>query len=70
MHEMLTIAINDPVACLSVCLSVCHAASLCKTAVRIEVLFEVNNLGNPRNITRFPHCFDGALAKLLWPRVD
>jgi len=43
-----------------------------KTAVRIEVLSGVETLGDPRDIVLdvshdFPHTFDAALAKLLWP---
>jgi len=35
----------------SVCLSVSHVAMLCKSAEWIEVLFEVESLGDPRHAT-------------------
>jgi len=35
MHKIWTIAIDDP----GVCQSICHTASLCKTAKQIETLF-------------------------------
>jgi len=45
-----------------------------KVAARIKVLFGLVNPGDPRNIVldggpNFPHGFDAAFAKLLWPHV-
>jgi len=45
------------------------------TAERIEVLLRVETLGDLRNILLdggpdFPHSFDAASIKLLWPLVN
>jgi len=46
---MRPIATNDPVAwCVS--FFVCHAAALCKTAERIEVMFSVEIFRGPRYV--------------------
>jgi len=48
MHEMQTIVTDDRGSCPSVCRSTWLYCG--KTAERIEILFEVNTLGGPRNI--------------------
>jgi len=70
MHELRTIAIDDFVH-----LSVYYAVCCANTAERIEVLFGVETLGDPRNIVLdgspdFYHGFDAAFTKLNWPLVS
>jgi len=64
MHDMHTIAIDDPVAWASV--TRLHCAN---TTERIEVLFGVETLGHPRNIRhkniRLSATFDADVAKVL-----
>jgi len=48
LHELWTIAINDPDVCKSVPLF--HAGGLCKTAERIDILFVMETPRDPRNI--------------------
>jgi len=45
-----SIATDDPVAWWSDCMSVCHAAALCKTAELIEVLFGVVSFGDQGHV--------------------
>jgi len=74
IHEMRIMAIDVPLALVSVC----HAASLWETAERIDILFRVKIPGYPRNIAldgglRTPMAkgerFDAAFAELLRPLV-
>jgi len=70
MHQMQTIAINDP-GRLSVSVTRLHCAN---TAERIEVLLGAEPSGHPRNMLSdtspdFSDRFDAAFAKLLWPLV-
>jgi len=50
-----------------------YGASQCQHAGRIEVLLGSETVGYPRNNirrkSRFPHGFDAAFAKLLWPHT-
>jgi len=47
MHDLFTIAIDDPIVCQSVCVSCDFTRLRCaNTAKRIEMLFEVDSLGH------------------------
>jgi len=71
MHKMLTIATSVPVAwCVNLSVTLLRPA---KTAERIDVLVEVETVGDPRNIVLnggpdLPtgRGFDAAFAKTLW----
>jgi len=64
MHEMWTIAINDP----SICQSVCHMALLCKNCWRTEVLFGVKSTKGSWEAqgTLFLQCSD-TVGLVIWP---
>jgi len=75
---MRTRVIDDPLAWVSVSQSVCHlrgGAACTKASERIEVLFEVQTLGDPRHIVLDGvltpggegRGFDAAFLKLFWP---
>jgi len=68
LHRMLTIAIDNPGVCLSVCLSVMRA-SCAKTAEQMRSCWGGNfwesKEHSVRRQSRFLHGFDTALAKLL-----
>jgi len=52
VHEMRTIAIDDPGVCQSVCLSVRRLLCVAK---RVDVLFGLETIGNARQVTTFVH---------------
>jgi len=68
MHEIRTIATDDPGVCQPV-----KRVDCAKAAERIDVLFVVETHGDPRNIVLdegpHPDGFDAAFTKSLWPLV-
>jgi len=78
MHEMRSIATDDPGICLSVTHSVGHADGLCKNGRTDQAPVWGGDACDPRNIVldggpcpsaARGSVFDAAFAKLLWPLV-